>query len=326
MPNVKQKNGSLLATIPNGQNRHKRCGPKVLPQKFPRTRFKSYATSVLTGGVTRAIVADFDAEDLPPPLDFIAAAKHYGIACYLERSKSKGYHVWGFAHRDGISAAKARAVFRHILGEIGMPKIEVFPKQDCIPAESGSFGNFINAPLFARLVPKGRTVFLNVSDGSLDPYPDQWALLENVELIPESLLDEVIEVNEISLGTGPIPDKTTTLGTFLPLPGSLPLCARRMLEEGVTAYQRDACFRLAVHLRKVGLPYDLATATLLEWSRKNRPTGGKRIITPAEVQAQASGAYSEKEYRGCGCEEPAIEPFCDPLCPVFRTVNETQYR
>ena len=97
--------------------------------------------------------------------------------------------------------------------------------------------------------------------------------------------------NEIPVGIAPMPDKKTSLGIFLPLPGSLPLCAGQMLKEGVSAYQRDSCFRLAVHLRKVRLPYDLAVATLLEWSQKNRPTDGKRIITRDEVRAQIAGAY-----------------------------------
>jgi len=285
---------------------------------------KPYGVYLLTGDVTRAIVADFDAEDLPPPLDFITAAKHYGIACYLERSKSKGYHVWGFADRNGITAAKARAVFRHILGEIGMSKTEMFPKQDRIPAESKSFGNFINAPLFGRLVPAGRTVFLKVSDGSLDPYPDQWALLENVELIQESLLDEIIEVNEIRVGSPEVRETSLSLGTFQP-PWTLPPCARRMLEEGVSENQRVACFRLAVHLRRIGLPSDIAAAALQQWATKNYPRNGKRIITDDELKAQTAAAFL-KEYHGNGCEDPAVQPFCDSSCPIRDTTNEARAR
>ena len=292
-----------------------------------------YGVYLLTGEVTRAVVADFDTEDLAPPLDVIAGARHYGISCYLESSKSRGYHVWSFADGNGVNAAKARAVFRHILCEIGLPKTEVFPKQDRIPTGSGSYGNFIHAPLFGGLVPMGRTVFLNVDDGSLRPYADQWAVLQNVESISESLLDDIIDVNEIPVGMDPIPDKKTAIGVFLPLPGSLPPCARRMLTEGVTVYQRDSCFRLAVSLRKVGLPYDLAMATLLEWSQKNRPLEGKRIITRIEVQAQTAGAYLN-QYQGCGCDHHAVQPFCDPVCTLFqkresqaetasRPVNET---
>jgi hypothetical protein len=287
-----------------------------------------YGVYLLTGEMTRAVVADFDTEDILPPLDVIAGAHHYGLSCYLEKSKSKGYHVWGFADGNGISAAKARAVVRHILDEIGFPHTEVFPKQDRIPPGSGNYGNFINAPLFGDLVPKGRTVFLNVQDGSMRPYADQWALLQSVELISESLLDDIIEVNDIRVGIDPIPDKKMSLGVFLPLPGALPPCARRMLAEGVTAYQRDSCFRLAVNLRKVGLPYDLATATLLEWSQKNRPLGGKRIITRTEVQSQTASAYLN-QYRGCGCDHPAVQPFCDPACTLFQwreSQTETESR
>ena len=89
-----------------------------------------------------------------------------------------------------------------------------------------------------------------------------------------------------------------------------------MLEEGVGQFQRVACFRLAVQLRRIGMPYDLAVSTLLAWSMKNRPRDGKRIITETEVKAQTAHAYL-KEYRGYGCEEPAIAPFCDPACPIF---------
>ncbi len=285
---------------------------------------KPYGVYLLTGSVTRAIVADFDVDDPSAALEFIAAAKHYGIACYLERSKAKGYHVWGFANRSGISSAKGRAVFQRILDEIDKPKTELFPKQNHIPSNSNSYGNFINVPLFGKLVPQGRTVFLNVTDGLLRPYPDQWTFLENVSLIEESLLDEIIEVNEIPVGLGSIPERNHSLGVFMALPGTLPPCVRQMLEEGVTTNQRVSCFRLAVHLRKVGLPFDLAKATLLEWSRKNRPTDDTQIITPAEVRAQTSGAYSHKEYRGCGCEDAAMKPFCSPLCPVFQSANNTQ--
>ena len=276
-----------------------------------------YGVYLLINNLTRAAVVDFDDNNPSNVHEFVVRAKHYGLPSYVETSKSKGFHVWLFFSGCGVIAAKARAVLRHILYEMEYPRVEVFPKQDTLPSDSKKFGNFINAPLWGRLISQGRTVFLNVADGSLRPYADQWALLQSVELIPESLLDDIIEVNDIRVGIDPIPDKKMSLGVFLSLPGALPPCARRMLAEGVTAYQRDSCFRLAVSLRKVGLPYDLATATLLEWSQKNRPLGGKRIITRTEVQSQTAGAYLN-QYQGCGCDHPSVQPFCDPACTLFQ--------
>ena len=88
-----------------------------------------------------------------------------------------------------------------------------------------------------------------------------------------------------------------------------------MLCDGVSENQRVACFRLALHLKRVGLPYDLVAAVLQEWAKKNHPTNGKGIITTCEVKAQTAYAFM-KEYRGAGCENPAVVPYCDPDCPV----------
>jgi len=271
-----------------------------------------YGVYLLTGDRTRSVVADFDHADPTAPLEFVSAAKHYGLSAYIEISKSKGFHVWGFADEDGVSAAKARAVFRHILAEIERPETEVFPKQDAIPPTSTNYGNFINAPFFYPLLRQGRTVFVE-PNGSLRPYPNQWEFLDGVESV--SVFDEIIEINDIVIGRRPISKEQTSLGVFQS-PVMLPPCARRMLE-GVTDNQRVSCFRLAVHLRNVGLPYDVVVAALSEWSRKNRPVDGKRIITHCEIKAQVASAFLKEEYRGCGCEEPAVQQFCESSCPIF---------
>jgi len=276
-----------------------------------------YGVYLLTGSRTRAVVADFDHADLKPPMDFIAAAKHYGCPCYIEISKSKGFHVWGFMESNGVEARKARALFRHILEELDMPHTEVFPKQDYIEPGSSSYGCFIHAPLFGKLATKGRTVFLNTDDGSLRPHADQWAFLSSVELIDESRFDDIIEINDVPVDGEIVFLPNRSLGVFQ-ASHALPPCARLMLEEGVVENQRVSCFRLAVQLRKVGLPCDLAEAVLLRWARKNRPINGKRIITEAEVQAQTTSAYSNT-YHGSGCEEEAVRPFCDPSCPIHRS-------
>ena len=259
---------------------------------------------------------DFDQEDLTPPMEFLAVAKNHGLTTYIERSKSKGYHVWVFFEEAGVLAAKARRVALHILHQIGMPGTEVFPKQDRLDGPD-SYGNFINAPLFGALVPRGRTLFVDERNPS-EPCPDQWELLGNVQRISESALDGILaRVEETRVRSAPSHQEAPPDSQAVPATLGLPPCARRMLAEGVTEDQRVACFHLALQLRKAGLPQDIAIASLRAWALKNRPNGSRRIITPEEIACQARSAYG-RAYRGCGCEAPSVMALCDPLCPLRR--------
>lgn len=274
---------------------------------------RPYGVYLLVADRVRAAAVDFDREDLNPPIEFVAAAKRYGIPAYIERSKSKGYHVWVFMEEGGVLARKARLVLRHVLDDINLPRTEIFPKQDCLHDKS-SYGNFINAPLFGRLVPQGRTLFLSPSDPT-SPCKDPWDFLEQVSTVAEQQLDEIIEINDLARRyLGPAEDSTpctSPSGSFF----ALPACARRMLSEGVTEFQRVACFRLAVHLKKTGLPGDLVATILQAWAARNKPTDGKAIITAAEVADQVRWAY-HYDYRSCGCEETAVARYCSPDCPI----------
>ena len=270
---------------------------------------------LLTGTKTRAAVIDYDNDEIDLPIEFLQTADHYRIECYIEISKAKGYHVWTLFEVGGVPAAKARAVAKHILDEVEH-NAEVFPKQDVINLSRGEYGNFINLPLFGRLATKGRTVFLDPKNG-YRPAPNQWAFLEGTKLVRESLLDEIIEVNEIRIDGEENQDSLQAIGPFRP-PWTLPPCARRILEEGVTEYQRVACFRLAVLLLRIGMPFGIVVAALLEWRLRNRPGQTKRTITESEVKAQVSSAF-EKDYKGYGCDEPVIASFCSPECHLAGT-------
>jgi hypothetical protein len=278
---------------------------------------RPYGVYLLVKDRTRAVVADFDSEELVAPMEFVKAGRAYEIPAYLERSKRKGFHAWIFYEEAGVAAAKARVVVRRILAEIEKPAVEVFPKQDRLD-EATVFGNFINAPLFGALVPRGRTVFVDPGDPTR-PHPDQWALLESVERVSEQLLDDMIELNGLNVATATIRHSSATVRNGVEHTFGLPPCARAMLADGVTENQRIACFRLAVRLKRAGLPFDSSIAVLKDWSTRNRPANGKRIITPEEVVSQAACAY-DKEYRACGCEEPVVAAFCEPSCPVRNTV------
>jgi hypothetical protein len=88
-----------------------------------------------------------------------------------------------------------------------------------------------------------------------------------------------------------------------------------MFQNGVSQFQRVSCFRLAVHLKRLGLPNDIAVVALKTWARKNQPKGDKKVLTELEIMDQTSHAFKMK-YRGYGCGSAAIAPFCQSDCPV----------
>jgi len=274
-----------------------------------------YGVYLLVKNRTRALAVDFDDDSIFYPMEFIARAKHYSILAYIEKSKSKGYHVWMFFEEQGIIAHKARLITHHILSEIDQPNIEIFPKHDELNT-STHYGNFINAPLFGALVPKGRTVFLN-PDESMKPYPNQWEFLRSIRRIPEVVLNEIISINELDLTKSiPKPEQPDKLHPNKSSYG-LPPCIQRILREGITSYQRVTCFRIAVHLKRLGLPYDIAVAALKVWALKNKPINGKRVLTEREIMAQTAYAYN-KDYQGCGCEDLSIKPYCVSNCRLYQ--------
>jgi hypothetical protein len=278
---------------------------------------QSYGVYLLTGEKTNALAVDFDQDELSVPIAYVTGARRYDISAYIERSKSKGYHVWIFFEEGSVPARKARLVAHKILTDMGKTGIEVFPKQDVL-ANGISYGNFINAPLFGALVPKGRTVFVDPGQPT-KVYPDQWELLQRVQRFPEYRLDAIIESCHLN-EQPPAAEKERDNGHSYSGDGAssfgLPPCGRRMLAEGVDSYQRVSCFRLAVHLKRNGMPFDLAVVTLKAWAKKNHPADGKGIITDQEIEHQTRCAF-ENSYRSLGCEDPAVAAYCDKNCPLY---------
>ena len=101
---------------------------------------QSYGVYLLVKDTIRALAVDFDNDQLDHPLAFGAEARRHGIFTYIERSKSKGYHVWVFLPEKGVLARKARLVAGYILAAIGQPNIEIFPKQDAYEKQYRSYG------------------------------------------------------------------------------------------------------------------------------------------------------------------------------------------
>jgi hypothetical protein len=76
---------------------------------------QSYGVYLLTGEKTNALAVDFDQDELSTPIAYVAGARRYDISAYIERSKSKGYHVWIFFEEGGVLARRARIVATRFL-------------------------------------------------------------------------------------------------------------------------------------------------------------------------------------------------------------------
>lgn len=260
----------------------------------------------------RMAAVDFDVDDQTLPAGFVSRLCDLGLPAYLERSKSKGHHVWLFFDAPGARARVVRTVLRGVLEDMRQPQVEIFPKQDVV-GEGTAYGNFINLPLFGGLVAERRAVFLN---SGFQPHPDQWAFLAGITRIDGVQIDRIAQKWQSKTDEGDDAVGRKGNAGSVHVTHALRPCAQRMLTEGVTVNQRLACFRLACQLRKAGLPHKYALAILNLWSQRNRPTSGKAIISADEIAYQTRCAYQGRLYSSCGCCDASVMPFCSLDCPI----------
>lgn len=249
-------------------------------------------------------VIDFDEKDGNLPKDAVRCASHHGFYPLVEVSRGKGYHLW-FFFTQPVEAWKARALLSTLLSEIEYPNAEVFPKQDAV---RNGVGNCINLPLFGKLTAQQKTVFVN---GHFQPLKDQWRALARAKQHSSKSLDNWIQLNQLEKPKAKV--RTTSVRRTY---GLMP-CFQQMLTNGVSFYQRVACFRLATQLRKAGISYDIALHMLEYWALKNTPDEGKSPITLEEITNQVRCAYQTPNYLSCGCDEEPMRSFCSKECPVF---------
>lgn len=131
------------------------------------------------------LAVDFDeAEWKDDSRAFIQSCETLGVPAALEISRSgQGAHAWVF-FAGRVSARDARrlgtAVITHTCARTRQLRLEsydrLFPNQDTMP--KCGFGNLIALPLQKGPREQGFSVFV---DGSLHPYPDQWAFLASIQ-------------------------------------------------------------------------------------------------------------------------------------------------
>jgi hypothetical protein len=87
---------------------------------------------------------DIDTGDLQAALNLQEAFKGIGIKAYVEKSRSKGYHVWVFAS-EPVLAKDMRRMFLACHQVADYPAREVNPKQESL-GSSMQYGNYVRLP------------------------------------------------------------------------------------------------------------------------------------------------------------------------------------
>ncbi|CAM2967160.1 hypothetical protein SAMN05444143_11047 [Flavobacterium succinicans] len=146
------------------------------------------------------IVADFDKVDwVGDCKKFINACNEKEIPAYLERSRSgKGGHVWIFFEQP-YPAIKSRRLFISILEQTGVFSLfdksssfdRMFPNQDFLSGKG--FGNLIALPLYKKTYEQGNSCFIDME--SLEPIPNQWNFIKNIQKISTIKLDELYQIH-----------------------------------------------------------------------------------------------------------------------------------
>ena len=194
---------------------------------------------------TKVLVIDFDKADWKEATNAVRlVAKRRDINAAVERSRSgNGAHIW-FFFLEPISAKAAREFGSCLITEAAaLNKTITFEAFDrMLPAQTtipdGGFGNLIALPFQGKAQREGNSVFV---DEQFEPFPDQWLYLSQVQLIPRSTVQNLIETtgdNPHGLATVTVANKTKRyaqtprkrlLLTSRDFPSSLPVTQADML-------------------------------------------------------------------------------------------------
>jgi len=87
--------------------------------------------------------SDIDVDDINAAVSIKEALAAAGVYAFIERSRSKGYHVWVFSESPVTASAMRRMLLcAHQVAEY--PAREVNPKQESLT--TGQFGNYVRLP------------------------------------------------------------------------------------------------------------------------------------------------------------------------------------
>lgn len=247
------------------------------------------------------IACDLDEDNFDKALSIKHRLENLNLKIWLERSKSKGFHLFCFFD-ESVEAFKARLVFEFALEELKII-CELFPKQD-ETTEAAPFGNYINLPLFGGDVKNGRTVFVNdKNEIIIDNIED----IERIKFTSAKTLNAIIFHHKLARKKIIISE---TSEERKPYSKELP-CIER-IKQGVDKGHRDnACLRLTINLKEKGIPRDDIEILINNWNSKNKePLSDKDLI-------KVINSVFKGNYKSYGCDDPLIIPYCiKEKCPL----------
>lgn len=221
----------------------------------------------------------------------------------MERSRSKGWHVWIFFSRPA-PAHRVRRLLRSIAERCGKPRLEIFPKQDRL--EPGQVGNYVRLPYPGGRVADGghRAVWNGSGPLSIEEFLSEAGDWRND---PEDL-DAALEAYGLPLD--PPAERARRSLPVLNGADFLP-CALKFLEVGAETGRIDvSLFTFAKHCHRIGKTEDEAMALLEHASQLcDWP------YPEPWLRKKLASAYAGKAgdgYVSLGCEEPL---WADGLCP-----------
>lgn len=249
------------------------------------------------------MACDIDEHDFSKALAIKNRAEHHGLKSYIERSKSKGYHVWTFFDKP-IEAVKVRLVFEMLLEECEFV-CELFPKQDEVGETQ--FGNFIFLPLFGGSIRSEKTIFVDESD---KPLIINISELIKININNIKVIEDIIEVNELKRRL--IAPKQE--GGFQPLLKTPP-CIEYIKNNGVQVKQRNAAaFRMAIYYKQRNIPREDVLALLAGWNLKNTKSLPEKELTTV------IDSVFKNNYKAFSCEEATLAEYCDKeTCPIIES-------
>ncbi len=250
------------------------------------------------------IAIDLDEDDFEKTLTIKKKLAELGLNIYIERSKSKGYHLWCFFNKP-ILAVSPRLVVESVLEELNII-CEIFPKQDKLD-DNHPYGNYINLPLFGGDLNNERTIFLD-DDGTI--FIDKIADIASIKTTKSSIIDELIISRELGRKQVIMQETPKTNGHKGSSSKELPCIA--MIKKGVLKGGRDnCCFRLTINYKEKGFPQSDIKTLIHSWNSKNEVP-----LTERSLDKIITSVFT-KNYKSYGCDDPIIQPYCDKeKCPV----------
>lgn len=247
------------------------------------------------------IACDLDEDNFDKALSIKRAGEHLQLPMYIERSKSKGYHIFCFFN-EPVEAVKPRLVMESMLENLGFI-CEIFPKQDIVDNQH-PFGNYLNLPLFGGDIKNGRTIFV---DDNNQPLIENVSGLNKIKLASPKTLDAIIFLRKLERKKVVLQETAEEPKIYAK---ELPCIAK--IKQGVPKGHRDnACFRMVINFKEKGIPRDDIETLIKNWNTRNADP-----LTDRDLIKVISSVF-KGGYKSYGCDDAIILNYCTKdICPL----------